>query len=338
MTKMQPAIRDLEFTIPAGQGSSFIDTQLALSMTNRRLYDQGRNVAYQGLTFIWRPAATVIDPSWDGAEIAAAAQQQLSSVEVKIRAAPNTWVVHNAWTKGKALWDQMNQLVLEDNPSIAGKWADYKINLDGGQSTALSLTVQDGDGNDVDFAGAEWTISKYVMPQHEVAVAGDGSGIDPGKPLPADELTAVLVGPDTLSKRSLVKAYQESRSTVQSPMPNVPAGIGTSFFNLLTDTGSQEPELADVIAEENDIPPYDKNEYPGGAINAPSPFTVGFAAVSAAEVDGRVGPFVAPCGIIQIDVVGRNALGAPVSVPEIDIILHVAPGMYKGTASVPMGQ
>ncbi len=328
---MQPALTDLEFTIPAAQGSSFIDTQLALSMVNRRLYDQGRMVAYQGLTFIWRPAATPIAPDATPQEIAIAQQQQLSSIEVKVRAAPNTWIVQNAWVKGKALWDQMQDLVLDDNPSISGKWHDFKILLDGGMSQALQLVVQDGDGGDVTFTNGEWNLSTYVMPQHEVDPAT-------GLPLAAEELTAVLVGPDTASKRSLVKAYEESRSTVQSPMPNMPAGLAGSFFSLLTDSGSQEPELADVIEGENENPPYDRDNYPGGDTNSDSPFTVGFAAISAAEVDGRVGPFIAPCGLIQIDVVGRNALGAVVNVPELDIILHVAPGMYKGTASVPMGQ
>jgi hypothetical protein len=313
--KMHPALTDLEFQIPAGQTSSFIDTQLALSMVNRRLYDQGRLVAYQGLTFIWRQ------------NVAAA----IASIEIKVRAAPNTWVVQNAFVKGKALWHEMQDLVLEDNPSVKGKWHDFKIRLDGGHSDALSLTVQDGDGNDVTFANGEWNQSTYVMPQHEVDPAT-------GLPLPAEELTAVLVGPDTATKRSLVKAYEESRSTVQSPMPNMPAGLAGSFFSLLTDTGSQEPELADVIEGENENPPYDRDNYPGGASNSASPFTVGYAAISPSEVDGRVGPFVAPCGLLQIDVAAFDATGAAADAPALDIILHVAPGMYKGTASVPMGQ
>lgn len=313
--KMQPALLDLEYTIPAAQTTSFIDAQLGLSMTNRRLYDQGRLVAFQGLTFIWRANAAA----------------GLASIEIKVRTAPNTWVVQNAWVKGEALWRQMQDLVLEDNPSIAGKWHDYKVQLDGAAVVANTLTVQDGDGADVDFANGEWNLSTYVMPQHEVDPAT-------GLPLAAEELTAVLVGPDTASKRSLVKAYEESRSTVQGPMPNMPAGLAGSFFSLLTDSGSQEPELADIIEGENEFPPYDRDNYPGGGTNSPSPFTVGYAAISAAEVDGRVGPFIAPCGLLQIDVTGFDVNGAPVAVPELDIILHVAPGMYKGTASVPMGQ
>ncbi len=312
--KIQPALLDLEFTIPGGQTQSFIDTQLALSMANRRLYDQGRLVALQGLTFIWRGGGAA-----------------LASVEVKVRTAPNTWIVQNAWTKGKALWDEMQALVLDDNPSVAGKWHDFKILLSDEQVTIHQLTVKDGDGVDLTFADAEWNLSTYVMPQHEV---------DPvtGLPLAADEFTATLVGADTATKRSLVKAYEESRSTVQSPMPNVPGALSTSFFSLLTDTGSQELELADVIEDENDTPPYDRDNYPGGATNAPTTFTVGYGAISSAEVDGRIGGFVAPCGLIQIDVDGFDINGAVVAVPDIDIILHVAPGMYKGTASIPMGQ
>jgi hypothetical protein len=38
---------------------------------------------------------------------------------------------------------------------------------------------------------------------------------------------------------------------------------------------------------------------------------------------------------------GYDASGAAIaetSMPAIDILLHVAPGSYKGVASVPMGQ
>ena len=62
--------------------------------------------------------------------------------------------------------------------------------------------------------------------------------------------------------------------------------MSTSFFNLLTDSGSQEPELADVIEDENDEPPYDQDEYPGGGVNAIVPQPVHYAAVSASEVRG----------------------------------------------------
>ena len=241
---MQPAQTNLLFTVPQGQNQSFIDTQRSLSQVNRRLYDQGRMVAYQGLTFVWRqdPAAPTV-----------------ASIECKVKTAANTWITHNAFVKGKALWNRMQDLVLEDNPSIAGKWHDFKIELSTSQTTAKTLLPRDGAGALLTVAGLEWNISTYVMPQHEVETAGP----DAGKPLPAEEKTAVLVGPNSGTKESLINAYQESRATVQSPMPNVPAGMSGSFFNLLTDSGSQEPELADVIEDENDLPPYDRDAYPG---------------------------------------------------------------------------
>ncbi len=318
---MQPAQLDLAFTIPAGGGAgvdsrSYVDTAKELSKVNRRGYSQSRMYAYQGLTFIWRPLPA-------GA---------LASLELTIRTAGNTWVVQNSHVKGEALWHEMQELVLDDNPSLAGKWHDFKVRLSTQQVTARQLNVKDGAG--VDVKPGEWKISTYVMPQHEVDPAT-------GLPLAADEFTTCLIGPDSVSIKSLAVAYEESRATVQAEDPNVPAGVSTSFFNLLTDSGSQEPELADVIIDENDQPPYDVDEYPGGATNANVPFTVGYAAISAAEVDGRIGAFIAPCGLLEIEIKGFDANGDPVAtaeMPAIDILVHVAPGMYKGTASVPMGQ
>jgi hypothetical protein len=200
------------------------------------------------------------------------------------------------------------------------------------------LSVLDANGDE--YRGGEWALSTYVMPQHEVDPAT-------GEPLAADEYTAVLIGDDTSTKRSLVKAYQLSRATVQSPMPNVPEDMSESFFNLLTDTGSQEPELADVIEDENDLPPYDKDIYPGSTNfdgstgNGATPVAVAYSAISPQEVDGRIGGFIAPCGLIEIDIKGYDQAGDPIEdaqMPDIELLLHVAPGMYKGVAAVPMGQ
>ena len=273
--KIQPAITTIALkTDPTGSGShlNYVDTAKQLSKINRRLYEQGRLYGFQGLSFIWKSTGT-------GAG-------SVATIECTVKTAGNTWIVHNAFVKGKALWNEMQQLVLKDNPSVAGKWHDFKLQLDGGQSLARSMEARDGAGNL--YASGEWDYSEYVMPEHSVDAAGN--------PLPATSLTPLLIGADTASKRSLVKAYEESRATVSANQPNTPAGMSTSFFNLLTDSGSQEPELATVIEGENDDPPYDLNNYPGGATNAPAPAIVGYSAISAQEVDGHIGPFVAPCG------------------------------------------
>ena len=325
---MQPAVTDIYLkTDPTGAGTNnlwYVDTAKQLSKINRRLYSQSRLYGYQGLTFIWKAKNTAVPP----------ALGDLATIEVRVATAGNTWIVQNAHTKGHALWNQMQDLVLDDNPSIKGTWHDYKIQLSDSVSSARSLEALAGDGGL--YLDGEWNLATYVMPQHEVDVVGAT-----GTPKPAVELTATLIGGDTASKRSLVKAYQESRATVQPTDPNVPAAMSTSFFNLLTDSGSQEPELADVIIDENDNPPYDIDEYPGGATNSNVPWTAGYAAISSSEVDGRIGGFIAPCGLLEIEVRGFDVNGAPVApvdMPEIDILLHVATGMYKGVAAVDMGQ
>lgn len=324
--KMQPAVTDLYFQADtAGNGDSrvFIDTACQLSRVNRRLYEQGRMYGFQGLTFIWKPNAAV-DP--------------VASLEVTVSTAGNTWVVHNSYVKARALWNQMQDLVLDDNPSISGKWRDFKVQLHVGQNAARTIDCVDAAGNAV--LGGEWEMSRFIMPQHDVDLVT-------GEPLPALSRTAVLIGdnsasyPASGSRVSLAQSYQETRATVQPVDPNVPVAMSTSFFNLLTDSGSQEPELADIIEDENDEPPYATDDYPGTINNAPRGFPVQYGAISAAEVDGRLGPFVAPCGLIQVDIKGYAADGTPVELadmPVIDLLLHVAPGTYKGVAAIPMGQ
>ena len=229
-TKLQPAHTDLMFQIAAGGtaggSSSYIDTARELSKLNRRFYSQSRMYAYQGLTFIWKASA-------------AAPPNDLASIEVKVSTAGNTWVLQNAHTKGKALWREMQDLVLKDNPSVAGTWHDYKVKLDYLMTTGRILTCKDSVMNTI--APGEWDYATYVMPEHDV----DGAGL----PLQADEYTPVLIGVDnTLARtpsetgftgsRCLVKAYEESRATVQSEDPSVPNTVPSSFFNLLTDSGS----------------------------------------------------------------------------------------------------
>ena len=327
---MQPAITDIQLkTKNATSGSylNYVDTARELSKINRRLYSQSRLYGYQGLTFIWKQNPPAVPP--------ASPLPVVATIEATIRTAGNTWIVQNAHTKGHALWNEMQQLVLEDNPSIKGKWHDFKVRLHADQITAREMLALDGRG--AAYGSGEWNIASYVMPQHEVHT----SGPDDGKPLPAEEFTPVLIGNDSGSTRSLVKAYEESRATVQATDPNVPAGMSTSFFNLLTDSGSQEPELADVIEDENDQPPYAVSDYPGGDTNAPDPVTVGYGAISTSEVDGRIGGFIAPCGLLEIEVKAYGADGAAIAaadMPDIDLLLHVAPGSYKGVAAIPMGQ
>jgi hypothetical protein len=240
---------------------------------------------------------------------------------LRAHTAGNSWVVQNAHVKGEALFHEMNDLVLKDNPSIRGTWAGSKVRLDDHHVAANTLDPLDGD--EADYLQGQWEYSTYVLPQHDVDLVS-------GQPLPAEVRTAHLVGANFSTRIGLVQAYSESRATVQPIDPSVPAGMSTSFFNLLTDSGSQEPELADVIEDDGDRPPYDQDQYPGGSTNADCTVLHSIASVSSQTPTTRLGPMSVPCGLLHIN---GTIIDAPVT-----IIVHVATGGYKGVLSSPMGQ
>lgn len=314
-TSITKAQRTMTLVVPAGV--SYIDIAQCLSITNRKLFRQGMVYGIESLEFTYGAPAAALD-----------------TVKVDVSVAGDTWSVHNAHVKGEALWNEMNDLVLEDNPSVQGKWHDYKVFLDGAHRTNLisagipNLTPQT-------YLGGEWEYSDYVMPQHDVDPAT-------GVPLVADQTNCHLLGddiggPGSFSSVGLVKAYAESRATVSPDQPNVPGGMPTSFFNLLTDSGSQEPELALVIEAENDNPPYDLNNYPGGDLNAPDPIIAEFGAATIGSPIGILTSFIAQCGLIRINNQGLLD-GAPVASDTLTVILTVMAGKYKGIAAIPMGQ
>ena len=298
-------------------GDNYLDIARSLSRVNRKLFRQGRLYAIGGMTFQWKGDAP---------------DANTKNLVVSVATAPNTWVVRNAWTKGSALWRQMQNLVLGDNPSVKGKWHDFKVLLDTGQITGNTRDVQNWTGlpaAGTPYAPGEWNLSTYVMPQHEVDPAT-------GLPLAADEFDAVLIGTDSSSKKSLVKAYQESRAQVQAE-PATDANMPTSFFNLLTDSGSQEPELALIIEDENEIAPYDMDEYPSGDVNAIAPQIQHFQTVSAFSPTGHISGFVAPCGLIQVTTAGLDSAGEYIPAPnDVKLIVHLVPGPYRGVLAEAM--
>ncbi|AXH74620.1 MAG: hypothetical protein [Circoviridae sp.] len=318
MAKIQKAQREIEFQV--GNGNHYLDSGQALSIVNRKLFSQQKLYGIERIDFEYLPTYTggVVDQD---------------EVILQVMTAGETWSVHNAWVKSKALHSEMQDLVLADNPSIKGKWADYKVFLDYNHAIATgAANMIPVDGIQGPFIIGEWNYSTFVMPQHEVDPAT-------GLPLPADECFGHLIGDDIAvpNSKGLVKAYAQSRATVQPIDPSVPAGMSTSFFNLLTDSGSQEPELADVIEDENDEPPYDQNEYPGGATNANYPLVAGRRIVNSNHPNAILDGFIAQCGLVLFTVSAKKD-GEFVTAPTCNIRVTYAPGMYKGVAAIDMGQ
>jgi len=314
--KLEKAQRSFYILLNTGT-QGYLDLAECLSKVNRKLFRQGYVYGVESIEFNF----DTVNPA------------TVDHITMSAFCAPDYWGTHNAYVKSKALWNEMQSLVLEDNPSIRGKWHDYKVYLD--QAQHAGANIQALDAASVAYQGGKWDYSTFVLPQHDVNPAT-------GVPLIADECTAHIVGPNVgapgaFTSVGLISNYALSRATVHAESPNVPAGFGDSFFNLLTDSGSQEPELADVIEDENDEPPYHDDNYPGGASNAPWPVSVDFNTVSSATPNGALGPFVAPCGLLLLkaDSFKNGDTG-----PAVPIIMRVTlmPGNYKGVAAIPMGQ
>lgn len=291
------------------QNDMYIDVAEGLSRVNRKLFSQEYAYTIKNIKLNF-----VTNAIYD-------------ELSVQIITAGDTWPVHNAWVKAKALYDEMQELVLDDNPSIEGKWADFKVYLDPDHKGGAQFAPIDHLGAHV--LGGEWDHSTFVMPQHEVDAAG--------VPLPAVELTGHLVGEDTATGRGLVQAYQDSRATVQTDAPNVPIAFEDSFFNLLTDSGSQEPELAAVIIDENDEPPYRVDAYPGSATNVNRGYAQHRQVVNVNSPNLVIPSFVAQCGLIHMRIQASLG-GIPVGAPFLGWEVEVASGNYKGVKAQPMGQ
>lgn len=313
VSKIEPAVLTLNYEIQTSTSGvdNYIDLARDLSDLNRRLYRQGMQYAVGGLTITDDLGST-------------------RGLEINVSTAGNTWITQNAWKKGQALWMEMQKEVLESNPSVKGKWSDFKILMN--EEMAFSNTRRALDGSMSAWQpGQVWDRSLYVVPQHDVDPAT-------GAIKAAEEWYACLIGPDDVANKifSLTKAYEESRSTVQQLAPNVPAGLPNSFYLKLQDDGSQDPELATVIIDENDAPPYamGAGAYPGGeAFGAKGAMTrVGRGVMNDFTPLLTMPGFTAECGFVYI-----NATSTAGSA-NCRVQVHLVPGEYKGVLAVPMGQ
>ena len=309
--KPQPAVMQIGLVVPAGE--SYVDLALCASIINRRGYKQECTSWAVGQFELFNsPGATGL---------------------VRIEKAPQTWVAQNAYTKSKALWDEMNQQVLETQPDISGKYADFKIGLDADHvlqsiqdsnnpgGTILTPAIIAGGATTftiADFNGAlppvaDWDLSKLEIPNDPV------SGTTTG-------YTMHLVGDNSPTSKGLITGYAFSRSRPNAREPNVPTVEG--WMNELFDDGEQLLEIRDNISEDNDRAPYPVadgfNEfYAGGANEFGGLQTHSFCNFSATTVSGKntIMGGVFDYGLMKI----TNDTDASVT-----MIIHMLPGSHRG--------
>lgn len=320
--KNEPAVMNMSFTGVA-TGTNYIDLSMAASILNRRSYKQGINWTVAGFTIT---TAGLTAPG-----------------TVTVCKVPTTWVAYNAWVKSKAMWDKMNDQVLDEEPSIEAKYADFKVALN---ALMVEATVQgnillptsgqilvptDCTYSNPSTNGSEWVYSRIQIPT------------DGGSSAPVEHMLH-FVGPDDTTATDsvgMIHGYAMSRARpVNTGEPSVPADGG--WMQELFDVADNLEEIRDDIGGENDRPPYPVGNsassaeyYPGGANHLPGTEVVGYASFGGQASTGSItaqrsirgGQF--PCGLLEL----KSTLVGPAF---YDIIVHMVPGPHRGYLCEPM--
>jgi hypothetical protein len=143
-TKLQPAVKTLSLAA-AGGSSHTLDISQCASLLNRRFYRQGLNWAVAGFTFITAPSTSGL---------------------IGVQKIPDTWVSTNAWHKGFATWQKMNNEALEEAESVKPKFLDFKVFMDeihAASGVGSNLTPYMGSPSTALTVGT-WDMSEMIIP------------------------------------------------------------------------------------------------------------------------------------------------------------------------------
>lgn len=310
-----PAVRHLRYQM-TNSGSAntevsvFVDLAKDLSLVNRRLYRQGMHYYVKKVTVTSRNTDNGL---------------------VSVSAAPTSWVVSAAWKKAFNLWNQMRKghggapgsgLPRGVTPA---KWADFKVYLSDDHRTGTVATPVDNGNNAAVATNADWVHARFISPDGTTA---------------ADEFTAHLLGPHVgsvgaFTSVGIVLGYEESRRTVQQDETSSEINTDSWMINLFDD-GTTLDEIADDLKEDGDYPPYQYNQYTGGATNMPKPLVqqmkslVQSAAGATNAPSITLGGIEAPCGILEFEI--QSSVASDV----FDVVIELAPGTHKGVKALPM--
>lgn len=321
--KIQPAVTRLWFNINPENTFNYVDLSLAACAANRRFYRQGSTWAVAGMSI---HAGASIDQS--GNPVSPLGDVTVSKV-------PDTWIAKNAHTKAKALWMKSQDQVLDDQPSVAAKYRDFKVYLDddmvGADIQGVAASPADNgeimlpvDSGDFTAKIGEWVYSTIQFPT------------DGGSSAPI-EWNLHMVGADedtqAATSRGIIHGYALSRSRPHDIDPNVPTDGG--WMNEVFDVADNLDAIRLDITDNNDLPPYRVGDeasadeyYPGGVNNQPEAALHSISFVSGTTVGGKTpiegGMF--GCGLMKFgfDWVEGNE-------PEsLYLAIDLVPGHYKG--------
>jgi hypothetical protein len=311
-----PAELSLKYVLPGDGNDVYIDIARDLARINRRGYNQGFVYGVAGVTV--RQDAIVSTGN--------------QGVNVTFKTAPITWVAVQAYIKAREAWFRQQTRVRKETGQVGIKpaYEDFKIYMDSGHRAGTTLNTLDGAGNPV--VNGEWDYSKLVYADQTV------------DPEVVKEPFVHLVGADVaLTDVGLINAYEDSRSTVRGEMPNVPGAASDNIYTLLT-SGSDEGATKEIVANmefDNDSPPYSIEHYAGGVVNYPTNVDKCYVQTSASNPIVSTPSFGLICGLLRVYSQGRTAnldtgVITDLTIPAT-IVVHLAPGTYKGVGAIPVG-
>jgi hypothetical protein len=111
--------------------------------------------------------------------------------------------------------------------------------------------------------------------------------------------------------------------------------MSTNWGTLLTDDGSQEPELADVIEDESDDPPYNLTKYPGSGDATADAGTLQVPLMTVKDnypLVSSFNGFLVPLGLLKLTFAHAESTSA------YKLWINLVPGKSNGVHAIPMGQ
>jgi len=306
MARAKQAEMVMHFTLPTDEDSqSFIDLAQCYSLINRLFCRQGMQIAIAGLS---------VSGNLDA--------------KVTVDRLPESWPCINAWEKGYHVWRESQDQVLDMEPSISGRYRDFKVFFN-------SVHQQAGvAGNlipqlfSLSFGGAD----TYEWDASEIQIPND----------PAPDITTGynfhILGSSTGSSKGLITGYAASRARPQQIDPNVvSSSTSEDWMREAFDVGSDLEEIRENLELKNHTPPYvlgapgaTGSFYPGGQVQGGAvPEAIMFTRAGLGT-QTFAGGFTAPCGLLRVTV-QASGLAA-----DGRLVVRLMPGNYKGLMARPM--
>ena len=321
--KMEPAILRFQIPLPTlsvgtPTSQSYIDLSQVASLINRRFYRQGINWVVSGFKHV----ANTSDGS------------AMNQGAVTISKLPDTWVMHNAFTKSKAAWLRMIDEATDESgaESIKGKFLDFKIYADAGHHTAgFGANLLPTGLSGATYTAGQWQPSELQIPNGLTTETREM--LATGANLPG-------VGASGFNAVSLIQGYAESRALPSQEDPNLPDDANTNWMLKLFDRSSGQDQ--DVISDlevtginppypfEDDVAGTAVTMYPNGATQCAGLHIHDVAYITGTTVGGtqymQGGTF--PCGLIRVDTAGLG-LAEGVDLYQ-GLFIDLVPGNHRG--------